>query len=84
MGCEAGQCKTATPGGIFIVTPSLKGSPTKAKEAPSPHEVKLVLLDTNPVFQCLGENVSIFEGSEHGWTFPVFVGLRQQGCWQAF
>ena len=28
---------------------------TKAKEAPSPHEVRLNLLDTNPVFQCLGE-----------------------------
>ena len=38
MGCEA-------------VTPSLEGWPTKAKEAPSPHEVRLALLDTNPVFQ---------------------------------
>ena len=28
--------------------------PTKAKEAPSPHEVRLALLDTKPVFQCLG------------------------------
>ena len=31
--------------------PSLEGLPTKAKEAPSPHEVRLALLDTNPVFQ---------------------------------
>ena len=37
------------------MTPSLKGSPTKAQEAPSPYEVTLALLDTNPVFQCLGE-----------------------------
>ena len=35
--------------------PSLEGWSTKAKEAPSPHEVRLSPLDTNPVFQCLGE-----------------------------
>ena len=34
--------------------PSLEGWPTKAKEAPSPHEVRLALLDTNPLFQSLG------------------------------
>ena len=34
--------------------PSLEGWPTKAKEAPSPHEVRMSLLDTNPVFQSLG------------------------------
>ena len=33
--------------------PSLEGLPTKAKEAPSPHEVRLALLDTNPVFHSL-------------------------------
>ena len=38
MGWKAGQCKTSTPSGIFV-TPSLEGWPTKAKEAPSPHEV---------------------------------------------
>ena len=32
------------------MTPSPEGWPTKAKEAPSPHEVLLTLLDTNPVF----------------------------------
>ena len=37
------------------MTPSLEGLPTKAKEAPSPHEARLTLLDTNPVFQYLGE-----------------------------
>ena len=36
------------------MTPSLEGWPTKTKEAPSPHEVRLALLDTNPVFQSLG------------------------------
>ena len=54
MECEAGRCKTSTPFNIFIVTPSLEGSPAKAKEAPSPHEVRLAQLDTNPVFRCLG------------------------------
>ena len=33
--------------------PSLEGWPTKAKEAPSPHEVRLAPLDTNLVFQSL-------------------------------
>ena len=45
MGCEAGRCKASTPSGIFIVAPSLEGRPTKAKEAPSPHEVRLTPLD---------------------------------------
>ena len=35
------------------MTPSPEGWPTKAKEAPSPHEVRLAPLDTNPVFQSL-------------------------------
>ena len=50
MGCEDGRCKTSTAQGIFIVTPSLEGWTTKAKEAPSPHEVRLTSLDTNPLF----------------------------------
>ena len=45
MGCEAGT---------FIVTSTLEGCSTKAKEVTSPHEVRLTLLNTNPVFQCLG------------------------------
>ena len=60
MGCEAGHCnRTFAPEGIFIVIPSLKGWPTKAKEALSPHEVRLTPLDTNPVFQCLGESICL-------------------------
>ena len=39
--------------------PSLEGLPTKAKEAPSPHEVRLAPLDTNPVFHSL-RDVSSF------------------------
>ena len=54
MGCEAGQCKKSTLKGIFIVTPSLEGWPTKAQETPSPNEVRLAPLHTNPVFQSLG------------------------------
>ena len=51
MECEAGQCnKTSTLYDIFIVIPSLEEWPTKAKEEPSPHEVRLTPLDTNPVF----------------------------------
>ena len=50
MRCKVGRCKTSTPKGIFIVTPPLEGWPTKAKEAPSPHKVRLTPLDTNPVF----------------------------------
>ena len=38
---------------------SLEGQGTKAKEAPSSHEVRLTPLDTNPVYQCLGESLSI-------------------------
>ena len=37
------------------MTPSLEGWTTKAKGASSPHEVRLALVDTNPVFQCLGD-----------------------------
>ena len=33
------------------MTPSPEGWPTKAKQALSPHEVRLALLDTNTVFQ---------------------------------
>ena len=39
------------------MTPSLERWPTKAKVAPSPHEVRLALLDTNPAFQSLGETL---------------------------
>ena len=46
------------------MTPSQEWLPTKAKEAPSPHEVKLALLDTNPVFQCLGDNCNLALGEE--------------------
>ena len=50
------------------MTPSLEGWPTKAKEAPSPHKVRLALLDTKPVFQSLGGNNLFCEN-------PVFEQL---------
>ena len=37
------------------MTSSPEGLPTKAKEAPCPHEIRLSPLDTNPVFPCLRE-----------------------------
>ena len=43
------------------MTPPLEGRPIKAKGAPSLHEVRLTPLDTNPVFQCLGECEKICE-----------------------
>ena len=39
----------------YITIPSLKGWPIKTKEVPSPHEVRMTPLDTNPVFRVLGE-----------------------------
>ena len=39
------------------MTPSPEGLPTKAKEAPSPHEVRLAPLDNNPIFQGLRANL---------------------------
>ena len=41
------------------MTPSLEGWPTKAKKAPSPLELRLAPLDTNPVFQSLGVTVCL-------------------------
>ena len=55
--------------------PSLEGWPTKAKEAPSPHEVRLTPLETNPVFQCLGgksNNTHIFRESIPNTTDLIF------------
>ena len=37
------------------MTPWLERWPTKVQEAPSPHELRLVLYDTNPV--CLRESL---------------------------
>ena len=49
--------------------PSLEGWPTKAKEAPSLHEVRLTLLDTNSVF-LNGANPEIS-------NFRLFEALEQ-------
>ena len=67
MGCEAGRYDEISPiKGIFFMKQSLKGWLTKAKEAPSPHEVRLTPLETNPVFQFFG-NKQIFE------KFALFI-----------
>ena len=44
--------------------PSLEGWPAKAKEVPSPHEARLTPLDTNQVFQCLGERLARKRGGD--------------------
>ena len=73
MECEAGRCnKTSIPQCILIVTPSLERWPTKAKEAPSPHEVRLTPLDTNPVFQNVRMKVltvkkTLYFNNKHGY-----------------
>ena len=55
MECQTCRCnKASIPSGIFVVTPSIEGWPTKANEAPSPDEVRPTLLVTNPVLQSLG------------------------------
>ena len=55
MGCEAGPCKSSTPYGIFIVTPSLDRLPSKAKEAPSSHEVSWPCWTQTQYFNVLGK-----------------------------
>ena len=50
------MCKHGTKS-TTVYLPSLEGWPTKAKEAPSPHEVRLAPLDTNPIFQSLLESL---------------------------
>ena len=53
-------------------THSTYSIPTKAKEAPSPHEVRLAPMGTNPVFQCLGgKYVRICEIFDY--TQPAFI-----------
>ena len=44
--------------------PSLEGWPTKAKDVPSPHEVRMAPLDTNPVFQGLGDKTKNFKENQ--------------------
>ena len=52
--------------------PSLEGWTTKAKEAPSPHELRLTPLDTNPVLEYLG-------GKYHPWfSVHVFVSFIEK------
>ena len=56
--------------------PSLKGLPTKAKEAPSPHEVRLAPLDTNPVFHSLRKSWGSSWGSRNSISWRESRGNR--------
>ena len=47
------------------MTLSLEKRLITAKEAPSPYEVRLTSLETNPVFQCLGEIFSYLLNVSH-------------------
>ena len=60
------------PIGIFVMTPSLEGWLAKAKEAPSAHEVRMTLLDVNPVFQCLWEFIINHPNESRNVKFCLF------------
>ena len=67
------------------MTPSLEGWATKAKEAPSPHEVRLAPLDTNPTR--ISENITtnhcrtdIFKHSFFPWTIAKWNKLDLKCC----
>ena len=63
------------------MTPSLEGWPTTAKEAPSPHEVRLALLDTNPVFQCLGREHLPWEKTLASVYINIYsCGISKKKC----
>ena len=53
--------------------PSIEGWTTKANEAPSPHEVRLIALETNPVFLCLWD---IYVFSNYNKIYEPFKGLN--------
>ena len=48
--------EASTSYGIFTVTPSLERWPAKVKEAPSLHEVRMTLLETNTIFLSFRDN----------------------------
>ena len=57
--------------------PSLEGWPTKAKETPSPDEIRLAPLDTKLVFQCLRDESKVaFSAVFKGETLAVFLLVR--------
>ena len=80
MGYEAGRCnKTSTPEGVFVVIPSIEGWPTKAKEATSPHEVRLTPLDTNRLFQCLEKKT--LTQKQNGITEKLHLQFFGKSSW---
>ena len=65
---------------MFIVMPSLEWWPIKAKEAPSPHEVRLTPLDTNPVFQYLRASPSIHGKNDWASSYVMTTPGWYQSC----
>ena len=65
---------------MFIVMPSLEGWPIKDKEAPSPLEVRVTPLDTNPVFQYLRASPSIHGKNDWGSSYIMTTPGWYQSC----
>ena len=63
------------------MTPSLEGWSTKAKEAPSPHEVRPAPLNINPVFQGLGGILS--DRFTIDFQFGHAHWLKNREIWQS-
>ena len=59
------------------MTPSLEAWLTKSKEAHSPLVVRLILLDTNPVVQCLRDGLQPRETNQLAEKLP-------RGCLNSF
>ena len=64
------------------MTPSLEECETKAKETPSPHEVRSTQLDTNIVFQCLGYFFKLKKEFFQHLHISAFVG--PEICFRVF
>ena len=65
----------------FIKTPSLEGLPTKGKEEPSPHEMRLSPLDINPVFPGLGYYYYYYYYHYyHHYYYFIFLTNNEQFC----
>ena len=63
--------------------PSPEVWPIKAKEVPSPHEVRLTSLDTNPVFLCLrggGRETKSMKNGRGGNNPFRFYLMIQRSC----
>ena len=57
------------------MTPSPERSPTKAKEASSAHEVRLVPLDTKPVFTFLSKYFGDTQNGTAPGSMPLAISV---------